>query len=195
MKTFLKAVVGVVALAGAANALADTDYYLFSGTNVIASTNPLDETPLVVGDYGYSQNTVSGAFTDTFSFMLSANSVFASSANNLPLTLTIGQTTNSIYNVAGMTATLFDTTTSSATAFTWDPSLSAFTFNGPLLASDNYYVAVSGNGNGSGGGLYQFSYAVSAVPEPSITALMFLGLAMVGITLRGRSRRDGQKLG
>lgn len=123
-----------------------------------------------------------GSFQDTYNMTVGNNPSVAAAA--VQLVLNLGSL--SLYNIQGLSASLFDSSNNFITGATqaggsYDPV--AFS---AMLGSGNYHVNIAGNAIGSSGGIYTF--AVAAVPEPETYALMLAGLGLVISVARARRK-------
>lgn len=190
MKMFLKVIVGIVALVAAFSASAST-YYLTNGSGVTPSINSGDASPLVVGDWGYNQYFIAGtgtSFTDTFNFTVATPVTGAASANNLPLTIKLNNSTSlNLNNFSSFTASFWDGSSLNPLTYVTDSSGSYFQGSGPLNPGTDYYVQVSGVTSGTQGGLYQFSYAMTS-PVPVPAAVWLFGSGLLGLMAIARRK-------
>lgn len=120
----------------------------------------------------------SGAFTDTFSFLL-------------PVTGVTGATISSIFNVAQNNDVNFSSVTLNGVSFQID-SVGNFEsrhiMNLPTLGGpQSLVVSGTSGGNGAFAGTIAFSPIVG-VPEPASWALMIMGFGGLGSVLRTRKR-------
>jgi hypothetical protein len=167
--------------------------FVFSSSAWAASTSenvtfptPLNELPLFGVELPSSNKTRTVAagdtFSDTYTFSLTqASDVFGGVSS--PLAVRMGMT------VKGVT---FDSITLASTVpgsgfIASGTSLPEFTFEG--LAIGSYQLTIAGRAIGSQGGFYTGELvAVSAVPEPTTTALALSALAIVGgLSLRRKA--------
>lgn len=135
--------------------------------------------------YALGQTYTGGTFSDSFHFDLSApDNSFSGVANQLVF--------QNFFNIAGLSLTL---TPPIGAASTFTPGADGTISTGPisLLANTGYTVTLSGLVNGAFGGGYSVilgavPFVISSVPEPSSTALLAAGVALLGLCLRARRR-------
>ncbi len=112
-----------------------------------------------------------GTFTDVFNFTLAGP--FSAAANLTSISLNgFGNITFTSVTLDGIALNIVNGVTSSAD------------ITGVVLTGSSHNLTVSGTGNGSYGGSI---VVTSAVPEPATWAMMILGIAAVGSTMRRRA--------
>ncbi len=127
---------------------------------------------LTTGATVIGNNVGSGAFIDDYTFSVPTASSFSSAVTQT--TLSIQGIT--FFNINNLAEKLYNTSTSS-----WVTN-GASTSIGPLslVAGDKYDLKITGTATGNYGGTYGGVLAVAAVPEPTESALILSGIAMLG---------------
>lgn len=129
---------------------------------------------------GY-ENIVSGLqgnFSDTYTFTLPVASYIGGSLSVNNHTL-LGKV---ISNISGLTETLSN---SGGTIFS---NSGTFQDASGMLGAGSYSFVISGMGSGSRGGNYTLDASAQPVPEPTESALMLSGIAMLGFIAARRKK-------
>lgn len=141
------------------------------------------------GDSVTFGDSVTGAFTDIWTFDLSADSVVAASVTNVELTV-FSNVTGGITDFAGklngvdMVLTTIPTDNPPVT-------ISVLVLSGAgLLSAGSYTLEISGSGITGPSASYGGNLTVSAIPEPETYAMMLAGLSAIGF-MAARRRRQG----
>jgi hypothetical protein len=147
----------------------------------VASAATLSSIPtgpsLSPGDVGtVSASVTPGSFSNDWYFSLASASTVGAVVTNIALTIAPGVN----FAISGLSATLFDTTTSTTYAS------GSTSYSGLSLPGDNFKLEVTGTGTGTVGGLYQATVGVAAVPLPAAAWLLLSGLAGMGLIARRR---------
>jgi len=161
----------------------------FSGQAMAANQTFQEGAFVIPTTFGFYDTEVKGTFTDNYLFSVGSSS-FSSSVTSATL--------GNFYNINGLTATLIQTATSTATTGTTvaNGSAAGSTTNvvgvsliAPVnLAAGYYDLQITGTATGSGGGTYGGGLNISPVPEPTEGALLLSGLGLMGfIAARRRS--------
>lgn len=172
VKKFAVAGVMAAAVAGiSSNANATTSSLTFSGA------------PVGVGTF--TNSGLMGSFSDNYTFTLSGAPSFNLGAQVQPFNYTVplpfGQAAT-ISLISNLDMKLLDgngNTVSQGTSVT-----------GSNLLGGNYSLQVTGSGSGLAGGIYSGVAWVQPVPELSTWAMMAVGVGLVGMALRRRSRSE-----
>ena len=106
-----------------------------------------------------------GAFNDSFKFVIAADSTGASSVSNHALTF-FG---TDILDISGLELQIYSTT-----------ALLVGSYENLSLAAGEYHAEVYGKATGVSGGNYTFSVIAAPVPEASTLSLMMAGFGLVG---------------
>ncbi|MBV7535955.1 FxDxF family PEP-CTERM protein [Duganella sp. sic0402] len=136
--------------------------------------------------HSFDVATAGDTFSDKYTF--SGTGVLSSivSAFTNPLLSDAIQITNfQVFNSAGFS--LDGTKWSEGASDVWTAGSTA------SIASDSYYVLVTGKLLSSAATAYSGSVSVSAVPEPETFAMLAVGLGMIGFAGRRRNK-DAKKL-
>lgn len=134
-------------------------------------------------------NTVTGAFTDVWTFNLGSNSIVAASITNVEISFGAISTGG----IEGFTAWLNGVQLfgPSSTVSSNGVTVSTQVVSGSTtLAAGLYELRVSGTGVTGGNASYGGNIVATAVPEPASYALLLGGLGVVGLLAKRRRRAD-----
>ena len=115
-----------------------------------------------------------GLFTDTYTFTTTA-------MNEINPVAQINLTSKS--NITGFTMSLYDNGSLIAQSNGNTP------FIDMISGAGSYSLVLTGTGGLTHGGSYGGSVSISAVPEPTESALMLSGIAMIGFIASRRSKK------
>jgi hypothetical protein len=120
-------------------------------------------------------------FSDRYNFTASSGQTLGALVSSLNMPGLGGVSFDSfrVYNSAGFSLDGMKQSAAGAPAEVW-------TINTHGLATDNYYLLVSGTVRNAVAGNYVGSVAVTAVPEPATYGMLLGGLGMVGWLARRR---------
>lgn len=136
-----------------------------------------------------------GLFMDFFKFSTPGASALASSAVSTNVSISVPVSVDILKVVGGMYSLwsnpdgiIGSADDVSMAGWTWGFTGSTGNVSNQvnLLASGNYYYAVSGMAAGASGGSYTLVSTVTPVPEPETYAMMLAGLVAVGFLARRR---------
>lgn len=177
MQKQLKLAVSSIMFAGAVLASS-----LASATVVNLGVVPVSPSaPLAI-----SESHAAGLFSDTINFTVATGSL-NSSASNLQLSLALGPNSVDVYDIAGLSYTLY---TASGTRIGGVYAGNNTTYTAPLTAGESYYFKVTGNATGIAGGIYGMSMLTAAVPEPETYGMMLGGLGLIGFVASRRKAKN-----
>ena len=131
----------------------------------------------IVGDGSYFQmgdSQLKGYFKDTYEFAMTAtNEINPIASFNVTGKSSINNFTMSLYD----NGTLIDKYTGNNASIDL------------TSGAGEYSLQLTGEGTGKNGGSYSGSVAISAVPEPTESALILSGIAMIGFIASRRSKK------
>lgn len=128
-------------------------------------------------------NVVSGSFADILNFDVVAPYVVAGGAV-MDVPIVFGAT--ALFNIEGMTVTLFDGTNGTGNNLYGSP-LGDYHPMSNLLAVGDYSLRVAGTGVGlNGAGMYTWTAVAQPVPEPGEWAMLLAGFGLIGAAARRR---------
>lgn len=157
-----------------------------SGVGAWAAGGPVSPTPSA----SFS-NTVTGAFTDIWTFDLGAASAVAASVTNIQVSFA----SLSTGGILGFSAWLNDKLLVGPSSEVLTNGVTVTTkvlAGGSILPAGTYQVKVSGTGitgaNASYGGVLVATPVAAPVPEPETFAMLLAGLGVVGFVARRRKQ-------
>jgi hypothetical protein len=141
---------------------------LAASLNAAAATYDLGT--LTNGDTDFGTYSVGkGSFSDTIDFSLGSASNLEAGIGSLEVLL--GGTVRT--GITSLNMVIYNSSSAVLGSGT-DITVSS------ILPTGSYFAVITGIGSGSNGGKFGGTFAVSAVPEPSTWAMMFVGLGLVG---------------
>lgn len=155
-----------------------------SGTALAASISvgtAVNITPYISGQFG-----LTGYFTQTYDFNISALSVTVDTVTNHYSAQTIYGNMYTFLNITGLNLSVYNSTYSQLLSSTGD-GVSAFGLN---VAPGAYHAVVSGTGTGIAGGSYTLSLAAILQPVPVPAAAWLLGSGLVGMVAVARRKEQ-----
>lgn len=158
----------------------------FVGVSSSANASALSFTPSGGVDVAaFSNSGIQGAFTDDWTFSLSGAPSFNLGAQVQPFNYIVPNPFGQAATVSLLTnldMKLLDSGNNVISQGTAIPTTN--------LLGGSYSLQVSGNGSGLAGGIYSGVAWVQPVPELSTWAMMAVGVGLVGMALRRRSRAE-----
>ncbi|MHB1214913.1 MAG: FxDxF family PEP-CTERM protein [Thiobacillus sp.] len=133
-----------------------------------------------------------GAINHSLTFTILTNLYAGSGVSDIPLSLTIGQTTTEFFNIDGLTAEIFDSLNNSYASFVSAGDADHLTLPAnSYFAAGNYTLKIGGTATGSNGGLYTVAAVTTPVPEPETWGMLLAGIGLIGLRMRQRIRARG----
>ncbi len=128
----------------------------------------------------------SGTIDHSLTFNITENLFAGSGVFDIPVDLTYGTFTMSVFNIDNLTAEIFDSQNNPYTAFMQDDSNADHLTlpAGAYFTAGNYTLKVSGTATGSSGALYTIAAVTAPVPEPETWGMLLAGLGLIGLRLR-----------
>lgn len=134
-----------------------------------------------------------GTINHSLTFTILTNLYAGSGVSDIPLSLTIGQTTTAITNINNLSAQIFDSSNTLYASFVSGGDADHLTLPAnSYFAAGNYTLKIGGTATGSAGGMYTVAAVTTLVPEPETWGMMLIGVGLVGMRLRQRIRASGQ---
>src|SRR5512139_3490043 len=137
-----------------------------------------------------------GTIDHSLTFTILTNLYAGSGVSDIPLSFTIGQTTTAITNINNLSAQIFDSSNTLYAAF-----VSAGDADHLTLPANSYFAAgndtlkIGGTATGSAGGMYTVAAVTAPVPEPETWGMVLVGIGLVGLRLRQRTRAAARPMG
>ena len=127
-----------------------------------------------------------GAFTDTWSFTITAPTFAAGSVSNLAISIP----NLTLFNITGLSAQLYTSTNVLIDDLDDNAgSTSEIKVGSGLFSTGDYYFKLSGTADGTFGGQYVFAVTTLPVPEPESYAMLLAGLGVMGAIAMRRNKR------
>lgn len=150
-------------------------------------TNSIAAVPTLNPSASFS-NTVSGLFTDTWTFNLGSASTVAASLSNVEVSMgsfSFGKISNFSALLNGVTIFNLGTFSSSTPPVTIKTQILS---GSATLPAGNFTLQVSGNAGT--GASYGGAIVAAPVPEPETYGMMLVGLGLMGAVARRRSKSN-----
>lgn len=134
-----------------------------------------------------------GAINHSLTFTILTNLYAGSGVSDIPLSLTIGQTSTEFTNINGLTAEIFDSGNVSYASFVSAGDADHLTLPAnSYFAAGNYTLIIGGTATGIGGGMYTVAAVTAPVPEPETWGMLLAGVGLIGLRMRQRNRAARQ---
>jgi hypothetical protein len=137
--------------------------------------------------------TASGPINHSLTFNINTNLYAGSGVSDVPLDLTFGSFTLSVYNISSLSAQILDSSNNLYASFISNGDFDHLTLpGGSYFTAGNYTLKIGGTATGTSGGMYTVTAVTVPVPEPETYAMLLVGLGLVGYRLRQKNRAAKQ---
>lgn len=132
-----------------------------------------------------------GTIDHSLTFNITSPLYAGSGVSDIPLTVFVSN--NPIFNITGLSAQIFNSSSTITPLYTFVTNGDADHLILPAnsyFAVDNYTLKIGGNSIGSSGGFYSVAAVTVPVPEPETWAMLLVGMGLVGLRARQKAKAE-----